>query len=502
MPTFPSPLEVAHSPAEASRRSGQDLHDRAARTRAVLAATDPLVEPILPGPEGNRAHTDLGRVWQFHIAQQVRTPSRLTRARRFVQHGCVVDLRLSPGRLVGRVQGRELHAVDVRFAEVPPFALRHLRDAALADTDRMLAALTSASEPRWTALLIDPMCGLLPRPTEWSATCTCPHDRDHCVHVLAVLHAFGRRLDVRPDALAQLRSLHIADLLTPESTTSDFSDSELESLFDLTFDPTVTESPPPPVLPALPDLPELTLQSVPVLVQPSARPHPPSAGLIDSTTAALVAAALGARSFPEAEVLLASAPTVWRAIWRGGPPGLGALERLVSHGEPSFWTAALVDFARGSLTSTAPRESVRRRLQRAYAREESPIPHVQLRPTADGGVVVHGKRAPAWIARLGSSATPGDASARLVPRAFDPDRVFAPFVQVADAMLAEFPFRSSGDLRRWQRGSGRTGVGVKALLQMASTAGWPRGDLAGSTRAFFASRAMGPGGQPPDNVQS
>lgn len=438
----------------------------AALARDRLATTVPGLSPVVLSGRASVARSVLGRLWGARIDRLAPSRAGGHRARRLVRHDAVLHLRMRSGAIAATVLEGTPHTVQVRLVPPSEAARQQVRAAVAGPRSAVLELLAGRlSEPLAWALA-EPACELLPRAGVWSATCTCPAVRSPCVHVLAALYAVGARLDDRPQALLRLHGIDLTALV-PEPDTA-LQDDVLEAIFGIAIEPEVPVSAP-PVAPAAPqaEAPLLPAVHAARTVSPTARPRPVRAGLVDSVMVGLVVALHGARCTDTARTAMPRIERLLRGMLPSSPPPLGALERLLVHLPPETTAALLRGFVRTTLVSAAPREALRRRIDRGRRSPDPRVPDVQLQPAPDGGLALVGPGAAAFL----HHHVPGwpAGSSVLAPRDVDPEAVFAPFVSVAASMLAHHGIEGPPAQRRWRLGAGRTAAGLKSLLQASAT---------------------------------
>lgn len=141
--------------------------------------------------------------------------NRLPRGRTYARRGSVQDLRVAPGRVTARVQGRRPSPYRVTLT-LPTFDDAEWDEitAALAGQLRHAAALLDGRMPEEVDNVLAG-CGLslFPHPGELGTTCSCPDHANPCKHVAAVHYVLAQTFDADPFLLPALRGRDRASLL-------------------------------------------------------------------------------------------------------------------------------------------------------------------------------------------------------------------------------------------------------------------------------------------------
>lgn len=166
--------------------------------------------------ERTLAKTWWGKAWNDNLESYSDYSNRIGRGKSYVRNGAVLDLKITPGKIVALVQGSRAKPYKVEIGIEP-----------LSDTT--WKAITTACEGKIESLqeLIDGKFpkvlaelftvqgrGLFPAPSEISLNCNCPDWATMCKHVAAVLYGVGVRLDENPELFFSLRSVNIDELVS------------------------------------------------------------------------------------------------------------------------------------------------------------------------------------------------------------------------------------------------------------------------------------------------
>jgi uncharacterized Zn finger protein len=132
------------------------------------------------------------------ILERTCDPGRLTRGRAYARKGQVIDFELTPGRVVGRVQGSRPKPYQVTIA-IPAYDEAQWTRilAALGAQALYRAALLAGEIPHELVGLFDEL--ELPLfPAELDMDCSCPDWGKPCKHVSAVLYVLAEAFDDEP----------------------------------------------------------------------------------------------------------------------------------------------------------------------------------------------------------------------------------------------------------------------------------------------------------------
>ncbi len=154
-----------------------------------------------------------GKAWCENLEAYSDYENRLPRGRTYVRTGAVIDLRVSPGEVRGRVMGTRLYDVTVSITPLPGPRWAALRKECAGRIDSVIELLRGELSDSVMRLVTDPQKGLFPSPREIDMSCTCPDAATLCKHVAAVLYGVGARLDARPELLFTLRGVDPRELL-------------------------------------------------------------------------------------------------------------------------------------------------------------------------------------------------------------------------------------------------------------------------------------------------
>ncbi|MFI7390827.1 SWIM zinc finger family protein [Streptomyces tendae] len=216
--------EGAGSVAEWSRRSqqqpaaarGRDGSVSAAQPRAPRSMAAPdrdgdlrrtfaALPPREAADEGF-AGTWWGNAWVTALEEGALDAARLVRGRGYAERGHVDAITVTPGLVLGYVQGSRArpYRVQVRLRTLGDADWDRFLDAAV-ERPGHIAALLDKELPHSLADLADRGVPLLPGPGDLTPQCSCPDSGHPCKHAAALCYQTARLLDADPFVLLLLR---------------------------------------------------------------------------------------------------------------------------------------------------------------------------------------------------------------------------------------------------------------------------------------------------------
>ena len=177
-----------------SRKKGAQMQPVVIRGRAIAA-------------------TFWGKAWCDNIERYSDFSNRLPRGRTYVRNRSVIDLRITAGKVMARVMGSDLYAVEVKVAALPQTRWNAVCKACAGAIDSLVELLQGRFSQSVMERVCQPGSGLFPSPKEITFTCSCPDWASMCKHVAAVLYGIGARLDEKPELLFELRKVDEKDLI-------------------------------------------------------------------------------------------------------------------------------------------------------------------------------------------------------------------------------------------------------------------------------------------------
>ena len=151
-----------------------------------------------------------GQAWCSNLEQYADYESRLSRGKRYVKTGAVIDLKIEKGKIRAKVQGtrKAPYKTEIRISPLSEEKCQEIINKCSKKIEN-LEALLSGSFPEELKELFQGTGGLFPEPKEISFTCSCPDWALLCKHVAAALYGVGARLDENPALFFQLRGINV-----------------------------------------------------------------------------------------------------------------------------------------------------------------------------------------------------------------------------------------------------------------------------------------------------
>lgn len=158
------------------------------------------------------------------ILEEVCDPGRLSRGRGYARKGQVIDFALSPGRVLGRVQGSRPrpYEVTIRVSAYDDARWSDVIDA-LGSRALYRAALLAGEMPHEIVGLFTEL-GLPLFPERLDIDCNCPDWGEPCKHGSAVLYVLAEAFDDDPFLVLAWRGLGRDELLEALRGTPEPSD--------------------------------------------------------------------------------------------------------------------------------------------------------------------------------------------------------------------------------------------------------------------------------------
>ncbi|WSV18714.1 SWIM zinc finger family protein [Streptomyces prunicolor] len=149
------------------------------------------------------AETWWGNAWVTALEEGALDPKRLLRGRSYAEKGHVDAITVTPGLVLGYVQGSRArpYRVQVRLRTLDDADWERFLDAA-ADRPGDIAALLDKEMPK---SLAESGVPLLPGPGDLAPQCSCPDSGHPCKHAAALCYQTARLLDADPFVLLLLR---------------------------------------------------------------------------------------------------------------------------------------------------------------------------------------------------------------------------------------------------------------------------------------------------------
>ena len=216
------------------RLKAADLEKLAAERLAELQAAGEELHPVV-NKTRKLARNFWGSAWMKQLALCESGGMCLAPGRTLLRHGCVLDLHIAPCCIRARVSAEELYEVELRLNPLSDEKQENLADSCCGHIDSHMALLEGKVDAAVLELLCHPETGLLPTPSDWHMSCTCPDWAEPCPHAAAAIYAAGCLIDSDPQLLFTLRGIK-PDALLQSASTTEINTEALSALFDIELD--------------------------------------------------------------------------------------------------------------------------------------------------------------------------------------------------------------------------------------------------------------------------
>lgn len=190
-----------------SQPTEEKLKENAKQTAEKAAAKGKMLHPIVITSR-QIAKSWWGKSWCENLERYADYETRLSRGRRYVRTGAVVDLQINKGKILARVQGtrKTPYKVEIRIS---PLSKQRIESITKKCGTRVetLEKLVSGDFPKELKDVFFDEGGLFPEPREISFSCSCPDWAIMCKHIVATLYGVGARLDEEPLLFFSLRGI-------------------------------------------------------------------------------------------------------------------------------------------------------------------------------------------------------------------------------------------------------------------------------------------------------
>ncbi len=211
-----------------SQPTEKQLKAKVEETNKKAKKKGKTLEPVII--EGNKiVNSWWGKAWCENLERYADYASRLSRGKRYVKSGAVVDLKIGEGVVLAKVQGtrKTPYIVEVHIDPVDEDKMQTLIDQCTKKIEN-LEQLVNGTFPEELKELFISQNGLFPNPREISFSCSCPDWAVLCKHVAAVLYGIGSRFDQDPLLFFELRGIDVNRFI--DTTIENRIESMLENV--------------------------------------------------------------------------------------------------------------------------------------------------------------------------------------------------------------------------------------------------------------------------------
>ncbi|MBP7222914.1 MAG: hypothetical protein KBA50_06650 [Sedimentibacter sp.] len=194
--------------------SAAENKEKANKSLAKLKKKNPDIEPIII--EGRTlAKSWWGKSWNLNLESYADYTNRIDRGKSYVRNNMVLDLKITKGKVLAKVQGKRAKPYDV---EVSIDALSsekwgHIISLCNNRIDSLEQLIEGKFPKELEVLFKEKKYGLFPSPKEIHFDCSCPDWASMCKHVAATLYGIGTRLDSNPMLFFELRDIDSKELV-------------------------------------------------------------------------------------------------------------------------------------------------------------------------------------------------------------------------------------------------------------------------------------------------
>lgn len=217
------------------RLKAADLQKLAQQRLAELQADGEELHPVVNSTR-KLASNFWGSAWMKQLALCESGGMCLAPGRTLLRHGCVLDIRISPGCIHALISAEELYEVTLQLTPLDSEQKEQLASACGRHIDSLLSLLEGKVDAAVLQQLCHPETGLLPTPADWRMYCTCPDWAEPCPHAAAAIYATGCLIDADPAQLFTLRGIEPQALLSAPEHPIELDTGKLSSIFGIDLD--------------------------------------------------------------------------------------------------------------------------------------------------------------------------------------------------------------------------------------------------------------------------
>lgn len=187
---------------------------KAEKSLAKLKKKNPGIEPVII--EGRTiAKNWWGKVWNNNLESYADYYNRIERGKTYVRSNAVLDLKITKGTVVAKVQGSVAKPYDVviKIDALDSKRWEHVTALCQGRIDTLEQLVEGKFPKELEVLFTEKKYGLFPSPKEIHFGCSCPDWASMCKHVAATLYGVGARLDHDPMLFFELRGLDGQELV-------------------------------------------------------------------------------------------------------------------------------------------------------------------------------------------------------------------------------------------------------------------------------------------------
>jgi len=187
---------------------------KAIKSLEKLRKKNPGIEPVII--EGRTlAKNWWGKAWNLNLESYADYSNRIARGKSYVRNNSVLDLKITKGKVLAKVQGSRSKPYDVEIRIDSLGSKKWSQVTALCNhrIDSLEQLIEGKFPKELEVLFTDKKYGMFPSPKEIHFDCSCPDWAYMCKHVAAVLYGIGARLDLNPMLFFELRDMDGQELV-------------------------------------------------------------------------------------------------------------------------------------------------------------------------------------------------------------------------------------------------------------------------------------------------
>lgn len=181
---------------------------KANRSLAKMKKKNPDIEPVII--EGRTlAKSWWGKSWNINLESYADYSNRIERGKSYVRNNAVLDLKITRGKVIAKVQGSRVKPYDVEISidALDSKKWEQVTELCNHRIDSLEQLIEGKFPKELEVLFTDKKYGMFPSPKEIHFACSCPDWAYMCKHVAAALYGIGARLDNNPMLFFALRDI-------------------------------------------------------------------------------------------------------------------------------------------------------------------------------------------------------------------------------------------------------------------------------------------------------
>jgi uncharacterized Zn finger protein len=181
---------------------------KANRSLAKMKKKNPDIEPVII--EGRTlVKSWWGKSWNINLESYADYSNRIERGKSYVRNNAVLDLKITRGKVIAKVQGSRVKPYDVEISidALDSKKWEQVTELCNHRIDSLEQLIEGKFPKELEVLFTDKKYGMFPSPKEIHFACSCPDWAYMCKHVAAALYGIGARLDNNPMLFFALRDI-------------------------------------------------------------------------------------------------------------------------------------------------------------------------------------------------------------------------------------------------------------------------------------------------------